>query len=146
MGARLSSLRSRCTSLWSRWFRWSPRPRPAEASFHHERLPDIEQGEGERESKVPYRSPPPKKRALLVGITYRDSASPIWTPLDGPHVDIEHFQDLLIRAYSGHRGIVFFDGHLFLSQIPTDTLQKISSFSRMIPPCPNTCNQPGRTW
>lgn len=96
MGALLSSLRS----LWSRSRRskWSPPLRPAGASpSYHERLPDIEQGEGE--SKVPYPSPPPKKRALLIGITYHNSTSPVWTPLDGPHVDVNHFRELLIHTY-----------------------------------------------
>ncbi|KAN0118331.1 Caspase domain containing protein [Russula decolorans] len=98
MGALLSSLRSRCISLWSRWSQCSPPLPPAEASCssHHERLPDIEE---EGESKVPYPSPPPKKRALLIGITYHDSTSPLWTPLDGPHVDVKHFQQLLIHTY-----------------------------------------------
>jgi hypothetical protein len=102
MGALLSSLRSRCISLWSRLSSLRP---GASCPSHHERLPerlpDIEEGEGE--SKAPYPgpppSPPPKKRALLVGISYHDSTSPIWTPLDGPHVDVDHFQKLLIRAY-----------------------------------------------
>jgi hypothetical protein len=116
MGARLSSLRSRCNSLWSRWFQWSPPPlRPAGASpSHHERLPDIEEGDGEGENKAPYPSPPPpppKKRALLVGITYHDSTSLTWTPLDGPHVDVMQFQKLLIGAYFIRRSVVFFYGH-----------------------------------
>ena len=111
MGALLSSLRARSISLWSRWSQCSPPLQPAEASCssHHERLPDIEEGEGE--SKAPYPSPPPKKRALLIGITYYDSTSPIWTPLDGPHVDVKHFQELLIRAHFIHRSVVFFYGH-----------------------------------
>lgn len=111
MGTVFSSLRSRCISLWSRWSRWRPRLRPA-ASFpsDHERLPDVEEGAGE--SKVPYPiSPPPKKRALLVGITYRDSASPTWAPLDGPHIDVSHFEKLLIRAYFIYRSVAFFYGH-----------------------------------
>jgi hypothetical protein len=60
---------------------------------HHEPLPDIE-GEGE----TPYPGPLPKKRALLVGITYHSSISSIWTPLICPHVDVKHFQELLIGA------------------------------------------------
>jgi hypothetical protein len=102
MGALFSSLRSRL-SLWSRW---SAPLRPG-ASSHHERLadsehlPDIEEGEGEIKAPHPDPppSPPPKKRALLVGITYHGSTSLTWTPLDGPHVDVMHFQKLLIRAY-----------------------------------------------
>jgi hypothetical protein len=76
---------------------------------HHEPLADIEEGEGE--SNAPYPSPPPKKRALLVGITYHDSPSPIWTPLDGPHVNVKHFQELLIGAYFIYLSVVFFYGH-----------------------------------
>jgi len=104
MGALISSLRSRCITLCSRWFRWSPPLRPgASCPSHHERLRDIEEGE----IKAPCPSPPPKKRALLVGIAYLGSTSPIWTPLDGPHVDVEHFRKLLIRAYFIHRSVVF---------------------------------------
>jgi hypothetical protein len=76
---------------------------------HHERLPDIE--EGERERNAPYPSPLPKKRALLVSITYHNSTSPIWTPLNGPHIDVKHSQLLLIRAYFINRSVVFFHGH-----------------------------------
>ena len=53
---------------------------------------------------------PPKKRALLVGITYHDSTSPIWTPLEGLHVDVMHFQKLLIGAYFIRRSVVLFYG------------------------------------
>ena len=118
MGSCFSSLRSRCNSLWSklwpRWFQRSPPhgPRAAGASDHG-RLPDIEAGKGEEESKAPCPSTPPptpKKRALLVGITYHDSTDPMWTPLDGPHVDVMHFQKLLIGAYFIRRSVVFFYG------------------------------------
>src|SRR6266403_4390333 len=108
MGALLSSLRTRCITLRSRWSKFkcsSPPVRPGDSSSRHERLADIEEGE----SKAP--RPRPKKRALLVGISYHDSTSPIWTPLDGPHVDIRLFQKLLVRAYFIHRSVVFFYGH-----------------------------------
>ena len=36
-----------------------------------------------------------KRRALLVGISYHHP-SPIWSPLDGPHEDVDRFRDLLI--------------------------------------------------
>jgi hypothetical protein len=38
-----------------------------------------------------------KRRALLVGITY-SSPSNTWSPLDGPHDDVDQYQDLLISA------------------------------------------------
>ena len=53
------------------------------------------------ESKV--HVPTPKRRALLIGITYDGSTDPIWTPLVGPHVDVDRFRELLIRVYSIHR-------------------------------------------
>jgi hypothetical protein len=37
-----------------------------------------------------------KRRALLVGISYHHSPSPIWAPLDGPHEDVDRFRKLLI--------------------------------------------------
>jgi hypothetical protein len=42
-------------------------------------------------------------RTLLVGISYHDSTHPVWTPLEGPHVDVDHFRELLIRVYSIYR-------------------------------------------
>ena len=39
----------------------------------------------------------PKRRALLVGITY-SSPSNTWSPLDGPHGDVDQYRDLLISA------------------------------------------------
>jgi hypothetical protein len=38
-----------------------------------------------------------KRRALLVGITY-SSPSNTWSQLDGPHGDVDQYQDLLISA------------------------------------------------
>jgi hypothetical protein len=37
-----------------------------------------------------------KRRALLVGITYPNSD--YWSPLDGPHGDVDRYQELLISA------------------------------------------------
>jgi hypothetical protein len=45
----------------------------------------------------------PKRRALLIGISYHDSTDPMWTPLVGPHDDVDHFWELLICVYSIHR-------------------------------------------
>ena len=33
---------------------------------------------------------------LLVGISYYDGTHPVWTPLEGPHVDVDHFQELVL--------------------------------------------------
>jgi hypothetical protein len=38
-----------------------------------------------------------KRRALLVGISYT-SPSNTWSPLDGPHGDVDRYRDLLISA------------------------------------------------
>ena len=38
-----------------------------------------------------------KRRALLVGITYTGPANK-WSPLDGPHDDVDRYWDLLISA------------------------------------------------
>lgn len=39
----------------------------------------------------------PKRRALLVGITYTDPSN-TWSQLDGPHGDVDQYRDLLIGA------------------------------------------------
>jgi hypothetical protein len=38
-----------------------------------------------------------ERRALLVGITYTSSSN-TWSQLDGPHGDVDQYQDLLISA------------------------------------------------
>jgi hypothetical protein len=38
-----------------------------------------------------------KRRALLVGISY-STPSNTWSPLDGPHGDVDRYRDLLISA------------------------------------------------
>jgi ankyrin repeat protein len=88
--ALLSSLLSRYITLWSRWFQWLPHWSWAGSPSHHKRLRDVE-------SKA--HGPTPKRRALLVGISYHDSTSPMWEPLAGPHVDVENFRELLICMY-----------------------------------------------
>lgn len=75
-------------------------PTGNDTTSHHDLL-DIDI-EGESPSQ------PPKMRALLVGITYHDSTSPVWTPLDGPDVDVKQFKELLIRAHFIHRSAIFF--------------------------------------
>ncbi|KAH9991896.1 caspase domain-containing protein [Russula vinacea] len=91
MGALLSSLYSHCTTFWSRWFQWLPLWPGSHPD--HDPLGDAEGGESKAHL------PTPKRRALLVGITYHDSTDPIWTPLDGPHIDVDHFRNLLIYIY-----------------------------------------------
>ncbi|KAH9977499.1 caspase domain-containing protein [Russula compacta] len=44
--------------------------------------------------------PTTKRRALLIGITY--SGSKTWSELDGPHHDVDHYQELLTSTY-GYR-------------------------------------------
>ena len=41
-------------------------------------------------------APTSKRRALLVGISYHHSRSELWSPLDGPHEDVDRFRKLLI--------------------------------------------------
>ena len=45
-------------------------------------------------------APRPKRRALLIGITYKGSTDEVWTPLEHPHDDVDNFRELLIRVYS----------------------------------------------
>ncbi|KAJ7775646.1 caspase domain-containing protein [Mycena maculata] len=42
-------------------------------------------------------SPTPKKKALLIGITYADSGT--YVPLRGPHADVQRMRKLLIEQY-----------------------------------------------
>ncbi|KAH9959977.1 caspase domain-containing protein [Russula dissimulans] len=93
MGALLSSLMSRCVALWSRW---SQRSHRAGESNRQERLPDVEEGEGKANGAAPRI---PKRRALLVGISYRRRLSKKWLPLDGTRDDVKRFQELLIHTY-----------------------------------------------
>jgi hypothetical protein len=65
----------------------------------HEPLPDVlEQGrcKGTASGAIPT----PKRRALLVGISYKHRPSEEWAPLEGPYEDVTHFRELLIGAYS----------------------------------------------
>lgn len=38
-----------------------------------------------------------KRRALLVGISYSNPSN-TWSPLDGPHGDVDRYRDLLVSA------------------------------------------------
>lgn len=43
--------------------------------------------------------PKTKRRALLVGISYYESQSATWFPLDGPHDNVDRFSQLLLDTY-----------------------------------------------
>jgi hypothetical protein len=110
MGALFSSLFSRCItptrSLSSRWSHPSHRgARDSDATIREHLSDDVEGGL--REDKVDLEAnsatPTPKRRVLLVGISYHNSSSETWTPLDGPHADIKHFRKLLINTYGYSR-------------------------------------------
>jgi hypothetical protein len=45
-----------------------------------------------------------KRRALLIGITYTGPANK-WSPLDGPHDDVDRYHRLLIGAWPRTRSI-----------------------------------------
>ena len=80
---------------------------------HDEPLCDAE--ESEADARAPERPlpdaqeqstvhvPGPKRRALLVGISYEGSIDPVWTPLDHPYDDVDNFRKLLISVSSIHR-------------------------------------------
>ncbi|KAH9172758.1 caspase domain-containing protein [Lactarius sanguifluus] len=57
------------------------------------RLPDDEEDKSE--------GPTSKRRALLVGISYKGDHN-TWSALDGPHEDVDRFQQLLTETY-GYR-------------------------------------------
>jgi hypothetical protein len=89
----------------------------------------------------------PKRRALLVGISYehspRNEHTGEWEVLEGVHTDIDHFRDLLISAYSSqHLAGCHFPWHWPLSQKPTDTPRKTSLFSRTTPTSLTSFNLP----
>ena len=66
-------------------------------------LPALESLIFEDALEVPMHDVGPKRRALLIGISYDDSTDPLWTPLVGPHEDVDQFRELLIRVYSIHQ-------------------------------------------
>ena len=55
------------------------------------RLTDVQE-----ETQTARAAPTSKRRALLVGISYRHSLSELWSSLDGPHEDVDRFRELLI--------------------------------------------------
>jgi len=138
MGALLSSLMSRCITFWSRWARAGE---SNEREREQERPPDVEEGEDKVNSATPKT---PKRRALLVGISYRRRPSKTWSPLDGTYGDVKRFRNILISAYSSERptSVIL----TCLPQIPTNTPQKTSLFLWTIPISQRPLNQPVPTW
>jgi hypothetical protein len=61
------------------------------------RLPDDVAYHVENKPEVPAK----RRKALLVGISY-SSPSNTWSPLDGPHGDVDRFKDLLLSALITH--------------------------------------------
>ncbi|KAJ7618651.1 caspase domain-containing protein [Roridomyces roridus] len=53
----------------------------------------------EKPPKVAPAPAPPKRRALLIGISYQGSLSSGQTPLKGPHADVRRMHKLLIEKY-----------------------------------------------
>lgn len=104
MGALLSSLRTRCIILWFRLSNWLPyRPWWAGSPYPcpYQKPPrDVDK----RDTKA--YGPAPKRRGLLVGISYYDSTDPMWPPLETSHVNVDQFQYLLIRVYFIHRSVI----------------------------------------
>ncbi|KAI9432855.1 caspase domain-containing protein [Lactarius indigo] len=80
----------RLPTLISDLFRWPFRMTSTTGTI---RLPDDEEEKSE--------GPATKRRALLVGISYKGDHN-TWSPLDGPHEDVDRFQQLLIDTY-GYR-------------------------------------------
>jgi len=102
MGAlvsKFSPLLSRCITTLSRWsHRFRHRGCASDPTGHEPTPGDVEQGRCE--GKANDATPTPKRRALLVGISYKHRSSDDWAPLEGPYEDVTHFRELLIGAYS----------------------------------------------
>jgi hypothetical protein len=114
MGALISSLFTRCFSL-----RLYKANNPTLTG--RVRLPDVEECKTDGTT--------PKRRALLVGITYNGSKT--WSRLDGPHGDVAHFQKLLIGVILLASSVVVFAN--WYHKLSTVTCQEISPYSRTIP-------------
>lgn len=59
------------------------------------RLPDVEEGKTQGTGI----GPTVKRRALLVGISYKPNQSDTWRPLENPHGDVDLYRKLLVRVY-----------------------------------------------
>ncbi|KAI0290173.1 caspase domain-containing protein [Russula brevipes] len=95
MGSLFSSLLRYCTTR-PRLLRAGHSTPPHEDS---ESQGESEDSETEDEDEATGATPTPKRRALLVGISYLFTQSKIWTPLEGPHEDVERFRKLLLETY-----------------------------------------------
>src|SRR5437588_9192516 len=97
--SKLSPLLSRCITTLSRWsHRFRRRGCDSDPTGRGSLPDDVEQGR--REGKANETTRTLKRRALLVGISYKHTPSDEWAPLEGPHEDVTHFRELLIGAYS----------------------------------------------
>jgi hypothetical protein len=120
---------------------------PDNIEEHHHGQGDVEGSPGDDKANAP------KLRALLTGISYKHSPSnpdgTKWDELDGTYSDVEQFRTLLL---SGCCFRSFFNCRRHcpqrssLSQKPTNTSQRTSSYLGMIPTSPVTLNQPRPTW
>jgi len=99
MGAHFSRLRLvfSCVLQWVVGSRAGPGD--DDSTTTRERLPDsddIERDPCHCEGRA--NGARPKRRALLVGISYIHTG--VWEVLEGTHVDVKRFRQLLIGAYS----------------------------------------------
>jgi hypothetical protein len=77
-----------------------PRPKPNKsksAGMEEETHP---QPVDERDNNAVVEAAQIRRRALLVGITYTNPPSNTWSPLDGPHGDVDRYRELLTSALS----------------------------------------------
>ncbi|KAH9979130.1 caspase domain-containing protein [Russula compacta] len=90
MSTFFSSLLSRCSMVCSLWLHRPYRAGDRAANGHN----PLNDEEGHEEYGAT-----PKRRALLVGISYSLTSSETWSPLDGTHTDVDNFRELLINTY-----------------------------------------------
>jgi hypothetical protein len=142
MGAQFSRLRL-FFSFVLQWVRCRAGP-DFTTTTTRERLPDSDKRSlRDREGRA--NDATSKRRALLVGISYQRTGE--WEVLEGTHMDVRRFRQLLISAYSrlNLAGVTSLGIDSF-SQKRTDTQKKISLSLRMTPTFPTSLNQPGITW
>jgi hypothetical protein len=88
------------------WVRGGSAPGRDGESTAPERLPvdDVERSHDDSEDKATANGTKPRRRALIVGISYkhspRNDSTNKWDVLEGPFTDVELFRELLIGAYS----------------------------------------------
>jgi hypothetical protein len=96
----LCSFLLRIVAVWSFWcslLRWR-----GDADLATGQVPLLDDVQVEGLRKGGANGTTPKQRALLAGISYRYSLPNVCQgeELDGPHIDVKQFQELLISAYS----------------------------------------------